>query len=41
MFNYEFELSESHLWAEMGPEIVPIKNIPSNVLNGKMKKFVF
>lgn len=41
MFNYQFELSEPRLWAEMGSEIIPLKNIPHQVLHGRMAKFVF
>lgn len=38
MFNYQFDLPEKNIWAEMGPELIPMKNIPRDALQGRMAK---
>lgn len=38
MFNYHYELPERHIWANMGPELIPLINLPKKALQGRMAK---
>jgi hypothetical protein len=39
MFNYQFDLPEKHLWQEMGPELIPMRQPPRDALQGRMANF--
>lgn len=38
MFNYDFSLPERYLWADMGPELIPLGRMPAEALQGRMKR---